>query len=434
MKENDTSVVIVLNKSGDPMGVIDSASIGFRLAEGASSDTEAFRLMHSPPEYVREDLPIFKAFSIMRNREVKCLLVTDHADRLAGFITGEELSRAYLMAPQMIYSDIARSGSAGALRTCFLDIRKTAVSMLLGRADPWSVSLHISSAADAICRRILEICIAEEGEPPCRFAFIQTGSAGRKEQSLSTDQDNAIIFEDLAGESQIRAREYFQTLAIKVNNMLAQAGFRLCKGENMAGNPKWCQPLETWKQYFSDWIRMPGPAEILDVSIFFDFRFCYGDISLSEELRDYVKTSLRTNDIYFYHMATAWKQYAPAPALLNEEKTDIKRVIMPLTGIIRLYALKHGLNNLSTTDRIIELYEGNYIDHKLLLNTLKAWKDLMSIRLLHQASCIARGIEPDNHVDFLFRENNMRHSAAQAIEEINTLMLKAGSDFHSITI
>lgn len=434
MTEKNTQVAVVLNKSGEPMGVVDSGSIAFRLAEGSAAETEAFRWMHSPPDFVREDASINEAFVIMRDQKVKCLLVTDHSGNLTGILTAEELSHAYLMAPPLIYSDIARSTSSNSLRTCFLNIRKMAVAMLLGHADPWSVSLNISSAADAICRRILEICIEETGEPPCRFAFIQTGSAGRKEQSLSTDQDNAIIFENMDGERLRQAGNYFQSLGKKVNNMLAEAGFAFCKGDNMAGNPKWCQPVETWKRYFTDWIRTPGPSELLDVSIFFDFRYCFGEISLCEELRDHVKTNLRTNDIYFYHMSLAWKQFAPSASLLNEEKTDIKRVIMPLTGIIRLYALKHGLNSLSTTDRILELYEGNHIDHKLLLSTLRAWKDLTSIRLLHQASCIERGIEPDNYADFLFRESNMRYSAAQAIEEINNLMLKAGNDFHSVAI
>ena len=120
--------------------------------------------------------------------------------------------------------------------------------------------------------------------------------------------------------------------------------------------------------------------------------------------------------------------------MLAEEKSDIKRIIMPLTGIIRLYALKHGLDSLSTLDRILDLHRGKYIEGKLLLNTLRAWKDLASIRLLHQASCIERGDDPDNYPDFLFRESHLRHSAAQAIEEINNLILKAGNDFHSVTI
>ncbi|MCI0522691.1 MAG: DUF294 nucleotidyltransferase-like domain-containing protein, partial [Bacteroidales bacterium] len=432
--ENDISVVTVVNKSAIPMGVIDMRMIGFRLAEGASPETEAFRLMHSPPSFIKDTAPLGEAFGKMRNCDVTCLLVTTTENRVAGVITLKELAEAFSLTPRLIHSDIARAGSAGALRSCFLNSRKTAIAMLLGHADPWSVSLQLSSTADEICKRVLDICIEETGIPPCRFAFIQTGSAGRMEQSLVTDQDNAFILENNTGKELDQAREYFLALGKKVNNMLAAAGFHLCKGDNMAGNPKWCQPVETWKNYFADWIRIPGPSELLDVSIFFDFRFCYGDASLCDELRDYVKRSLRTNDIYFYHMSMAWKQFAPSASLLAEEKTDIKRILMPLTGIIRLYALRHGLDSLSTPDRILDLYRGKYIDGKLLLNTLRAWKDLTSIRLLHQAWRIERGDEPDNYADFNFTESRLRHSAAQAIEEINNLILKAGNDFHSVTI
>ena len=171
----------------------------------------------------------------------------------------------------------------------------------------------------------------------------------------------------IPGKDPDQVNKYFLSLGKKVNTMLAAAGYHLCKGDNMAGNPKWCQPIETWKNYFSEWIRTPGPSELLDVSIFFDFRFCYGDASLCEELRDCVKRSLRTNDIYFYHMSLAWKQFAPSQSMLAEEKTDIKRILMPLTGIIRLYALKHGLDSLATLDRILDLHRGKHIDGKLLL-------------------------------------------------------------------
>lgn len=434
MHENDTSVVIVVNKSGIPMGVIDPGMIGFRLAEDSSPQTEAFRVMQSPPAFIKDSAPLAEAFGRMRSRDVRCLLVTAGENRLAGVVTLKELAHAHSLTPRLIHHEIANAGSAGALRTCFLNNRKTAIAMLLGHADPWSVSLQLSSTADEICRRVLEICIEETGVPPCRFAFIQTGSAGRMEQSLLTDQDNAFILENPEGKDHDHIYDYFLSLGKKVNYMLAAAGLHLCKGDNMAGNPRWCQPVEKWKNYFSDWIRTPGPSELLEVSIFFDFRFCYGDESLCDELRDYVKRSLRTNDIYFYHMSLAWKQFAPSVSMLAAERTDIKRILMPLTGIIRLYALKHGLDSLSTLDRILDLYRGRYIDGKLLLNTLRAWKHLTSIRLLHQAACIERGDEPDNDADFLFRESHLRYSAAQAIEEINNLMLKAGNDFHSVTI
>jgi hypothetical protein len=37
------------------------------------------------------------------------------------------------------------------------------------------------------------ICFKMEKEPPVRFAWLNIGSQGRKEQLLLTDQDNALV-------------------------------------------------------------------------------------------------------------------------------------------------------------------------------------------------------------------------------------------------
>jgi CBS domain-containing protein len=231
-----------------------------------------------------------------------------------------------------------------------------------------------------------------------------------------------------------RASSYFLSLGKKINDMLADAGFSLCKGGNMAGNIKWCQPVRSWKKYFSDWIRMPGPEELLDVSIFFDFRYCCGDQNLSNELTEYVKNDLQTSDIFFHHMASAWKPFSPSLSNTPEGKTDIKRILLPLTGIIRLYSLRYGISGFSSIERILELYSEKYLDDKLLRESVRAWKNLTSLRLSHQASCISKGIEPDNLIDFQIVNNDLKYFAENSVAAINNLMLKAESDYHADTI
>ena len=221
------------------------------------------------------------------------------------------------------------------------------------------------------------------------------------------------------------------SLGDRVNEMLDMVGFHKCRGGNMAGNPRWCQPYSQWQTYFSDWVRIPGPSEILDVSIFFDFRFCYGDESLCRELREFVSSNLKTNDIYFHHMSAALKEFNPSQSLLTDNVTDMKRLIMPLTGVIRMYALKHGLDGLSTTERIMGLYKGNHISRDILLDALRAWTDLASIRFTRQTDCLVSGSEPDNQVDFRLAYASLRPFASRSIDTINNLMLKAGNDFHS---
>jgi|GEM_PF-3544001 len=47
----------------------------------------------------------------------------------------------------------------------------------------------------------------------------------------------------------------------------------------MASNPKWCQPLGRWQQYFSECVTAAEPQDLLDVNILFDFRCAYGEAS-----------------------------------------------------------------------------------------------------------------------------------------------------------
>lgn len=121
----------------------------------------------------------------------------------------------------------------------------------------------------------------------------------------------------------------------------------------------------------------------------------------------------------------------PPASLILSGNTNIKKLLMPLTGLIRLYALKNGLAGISTPERIMELYSGNYLDLLLLRKILEAWKDLSSIRFSHQASGILKEREPDNIIDFNMADYERRSFALKAVSAINDLMLKAGTDFYT---
>jgi CBS domain-containing protein len=67
-----------------------------------------------------------------------------------------------------------------------------------------------------------------EKEPPVRFAWLNIGSQGRKEQLLLTDQDNALVFQDVAAERHDEVKKYFIHLAENVTHMLSIVGYELC--------------------------------------------------------------------------------------------------------------------------------------------------------------------------------------------------------------
>src|SRR5665811_2171366 len=103
------------------------------------------------------------------------------------------------------------------------------------------------------------------------------------EQTLSTDQDNALIFtvpEDMTAD---QVREQMLPVARRINETLALCGFPLCRGNVMASNPQWCLSLEEWRGIFLNWITNGAPEALLHASIFFDFRSLYGAHALAEE-------------------------------------------------------------------------------------------------------------------------------------------------------
>ena len=75
--------------------------------------------------------------------------------------------------------------------------------------------------------------------PSIPWAWLSVGSDGRREQTLRTDMDNALVF---AGSETAEAdeshREIFLKLANKVIAKMVECGFSRCRGGVMASNPK----------------------------------------------------------------------------------------------------------------------------------------------------------------------------------------------------
>ena len=430
----DTEVIVVNNSNGIPCGTVDSSTIVTKLVNGESAGTEVGKWISSPPEFISIDKPFSFAVEIMYSHGKKPLLIASTEKKLEGIISERDILRIAALSDDLLRNLTNKASSITELKEVSGIMKQMSISMILGNTDPLTISSFLSGTADMICNKIIEMCIDVMGPPPCKFAFIQTGSAGRMEQTLVTDQDNAIIFGDCFGEDLSKALDYFPKLGKKINDMLALTGYNICKGNNMAGNPYWSQPLKIWKEYFSEWIRVPEPVSLLEMSIFFDFRHCYGDDQLTEELRDYVNNSLVTNDIYFHHLASALKHFQPAAIREGSGKTDIKRIMLPLTGLIRMYTLKHGISAYSTTARILALHNSEYFDSGILRDTLRSLKYLSTVRFNHQAECINNDREPDNLIDFSLSGENTLYFVNLAIKSINNLMLKAGINFHIETL
>jgi len=268
----------------------------------------------------------------------------------------------------------------------------------------------ITTVADTIAIKVIEGAIDEMGTPPAKFAFMVLGSEGRKEQTLKTDQDNAIIYEDKANEHREEVRAYFLQFADTVSGRLNDIGFSFCEGGFMAKNPNWTHSLSHWKRNYASWIEEALAETAIKFSTFFDCRFLYGDASLVDELRMFLDEELQKPlEKLFYFMAKNALQYEPPLTFFKNIRTttvgsqevfDIKKAMTPIVDLVRVYALQNRIFEPNTGERLKSLKEVNVFTETAYNELNQSYYFLMSMRLKNQAHQIMNDKKsPDNYID-----------------------------------
>ena len=265
----------------------------------------------------------------------------------------------------------------------------------------------VGGAYDAAIQRFIFQSLEKFGEPPVPFAFLSLGSNARHEMTLFSDQDNALIFADVPANQLTEVRRQFLALADEVCTKLKQAGYPYCPGGIMAANPKWCLSLSEWKNHFSKWIIDASPKSILEVNVFFDVRCAYGDDELARELRSHVRTLTEQTPEFFLHYARNCLGYKAPLGLLGRIRTEkhgerktinVKECIKPIETLARIYALRHGVPEPGTLERIRELREAGALQEETCRELVYVFDYLWKLRFFNQ---IVAGIEPGSDADEL---------------------------------
>jgi len=276
-------------------------------------------------------------------------------------------------------------------------------------AKPQSVNSLTTAINDAVRKKIIECAIQELGAPPTAFAFMVFGSEGREEQTLHTDQDNAIVYEDVSPERGDAVREYFLTLGKTVCTWLNDAGYVFCKGNNMAMNPELCQPTSVWKKYFGTWVFSATGEDLLRTKIFFDFRCAFGDESLVHGLRVHLHGVVGENFRFLQLLARDILNAIPPIGRFgkfivetsgdNRGGLDLKKAMVPIVDFARIYALKHDITAANTIKRLDALRDMKILTELSHREMVQAYSFLMQMRLTIQADAVSSGSKlPDNIV------------------------------------
>ena len=407
MEEARIGSVVVADPAGMPVGILTLKDVLGRVTlAGVPLSTPISAVMTPNPATLSADVPVADALVLMARQGIHHLPLVSEG-RLVGVVSEKDIFALRRLSVEGITSALSRADDPARLPALAHDIGDLAHSLLAQGMDAENLTAIISGLNDRVTERI----IALESETDhklagLRWCWLALGSEGRMEQTLATDQDNALIFHaaDAAQHAALLA------FAQRVNARLDACGFPLCKGGIMAGNPQWCLSVTDWQRQFAQWIDHGSPEALLHASIFFDFRPLAGDAALALDLRAWLCRAAQKNPRFLHQMAgNALRNRPPLGVVrdfvLSEDEAHPHTLDLKLNGATpfvdaaRIFALASGSPQTNTAKRLREAARALHIPDSELADWNRAFHFLQLLRLRHQHTQQRAGQIPDNHVN-----------------------------------
>ena len=419
------------------LGIITDRDIrGKVVAAGLDYRQSVATIMSSPLQSISDRDICFDVVIKMMTTNIHHLAV-ERDGRIVGVVTSHDILLLQGHSPFYLFREILARQQIPDLYPLAARIPGIIRNLIKEGGKAGNITRMTAILNDQILIRMLTLLEQELGPPPVAYCWLLLGSEGRREQTFKTDQDNAIVYADPESEEKAgQVAAYFKELSRKAIDHLVKCGYPLCKGEVMAINPKWCQPLSVWKGYFSRWVATPDVQEVLHAAIFFDFRAGFGDRGLAEALRDQLSQLTGRQEVYLLHMARhCLSGRVPLSFFRNfivqrdgeyRNKLDLKHQGMtPFVDFARVMALKHYIRETNTLARFKALAASGAISEELASSASEAYELQMQLRLIHQLHQLEDGEEPDNHIDpsqLTELEKRMLKDSFSVIERLHVVL------------
>jgi len=437
MNELRLGCMVVVDDERRPVGVVTQSDLlprvilaGFDLARPIGE------LMTANPHQLPATASAYDAALEMATHGVRHLLVVDSEGLLRGVVSERDLFSLQRISLRQIRAGIENAADIPALQRASKDIRQLALNLIAQGIGAEQLTQFISALNDALTRRIIVLAREQHDLIGIDFGWFAFGSEGRHEQTLSTDQDNGIIFRTEDAKQVEDARKRLLAFAGTVNENLAACGFPLCKGNIMASNPELCLTLDQWKSRFADWIREPDPQALLNASIFFDFRVLYGNERFGDQLRTWLNRSAKGNSTFLRMMAgNALKVMPPLGRIRDFVVEDDGTIDLKKSGarlfvdVARILALRTGVDSSSTVQRLRQASTRIGITPEEISAMVDGFNFIQLLRLRSQHLETEHDSEDDNRVNPESLNELDRRILKEAFRQARKLQLRLKLDY-----
>jgi len=429
--------IVVVDVQNRPQGIVTKSDMTDRILAKGKTGSEPIRTIMSAPVFsvAPEELCFNVLFKMARfNCHHICVV---EGMSLSGIISQHDLIILQGSNPLAVINDIQKQTTVQGVARLVNAMDQMVKRLLSSGASSKEIAAVVSECNDHLTRKIIvltEEALSEEGigHPPVPYCWLALGSEGRKEQTLRTDQDNAIIYSDPEPGSEQDIHNYFLRLAQGVVSGLESCGFPLCKGGIMASNPQWCRPETVWRHYFSSWINKASPEDLRNCTIFFDFRPLAGEAVLAQKLQTFLNHNIEKNRAFLRHLSTNALYNGPPigflRALVVEKTGDYKNELnlkmsglVPVVDAIRVLSLSEQINATNTLNRLEAITRKKLLSKDMAEDIKEAFNFIMFLKINHHIMQKEKEIETIDYINPKALSKLQRKSLIEAFHVIRDL-------------
>jgi CBS domain-containing protein len=392
MRESDINALFV--QDGDRRGVVTGMNLSKAVVLGRLPlDTPVRDICHFEIVSVDADDFLFEALLLMTRHNKRRIAVRSDS-RYVGFLEDIDLLGLFAGNSQLIPGRIDRARSLDDLVGPARDIQAQ-----VERLHRQGVKVDAIAEMTSDLNRRLFAKLFDMLAPPSireQGCLLLMGSEGRGEQTVRTDQDNALLLRaEVPATDLVAFRDSF-TAALEA------FGFPPCPGNVMVRNPLWSQPLAGFIRQLKVWVLERSPDAAMNIAIFSDAIAAAGDAELLQQARNALVELLKGEAVLLARFAYLVESFATpnlgvlstimASVGVGSAAIDIKKAgIFPIVHGVRTLAIDKGVPARATAARIQGLVEAGLLEPGFSRELVSALHLFMEFRLRSQLQAIQRG-------------------------------------------
>ncbi len=392
----------------ETVGILTDADVRAAVADGrfsAEGPVHDFARAPAPTVPVRQ-LAI-EATVDMLAAGVEHMAVLD-AGRVCGVLSAADLLGLDANSPIGLRHTILGAADADVLAGAVSHLPQLFLTLTRAGVPSRDLGRVLSLAHDAVVARLIDFSLWTQGPAPLPWAWLDMGSAARREFTLASDQDNALAYARPAPGTELTpeaADAYFERLGQDVNEGLERCGIGIDNNGVMARNRRWRMSKPDWLRTFDECLTEPDESHLVRATVAFDFRPAAGGLAVVADLSARIR-SAREHPQFMRLLARSASGFPVALGFRGQLSTDgeghldlKKGAIIPVVNLVRYHALAAGVTISPTLDRIeaVAMAGALLADEADALS--EAFEVIARIRFEHHAQLISEGRPADNLID-----------------------------------